>query len=63
MQVEVAAPDLGQLAVDLDGVDLGRREVVAVGARDGAGGVAEDRDALRARACRLANGVTSSPSQ
>ena len=45
VHVEVAAPDLGQVRVDLDGVDLGRREVVAVGACHGAGGVAEDRDA------------------
>ena len=47
VEVEEALPDLGQLAVDLDPVDLGLGEVVAVGARRSARGVAEDRDALR----------------
>ena len=43
--VEVAPPDVGQLTVDLDRVDRRLREEVPVGARDGAGGVAEDRHA------------------
>ena len=42
-----AAPDVGQLAVDLDAVDARAGEEVAVGARGRPGGVAEDRDRAR----------------
>ena len=47
VHVEVAAADLGQLAVDLHPVDARAREELLVGARGGPGGVAEHRHAPR----------------
>ncbi len=62
-QTEQPAPDRGQLAVDLDRVDPGGGEVVAVGAGDGAGGVAEDRDPAAARPRGELSGRVSRSSQ
>ena len=56
-QAEVALADVVQLAVDLDAVDPRVREVLRVGARGGAGAVAEDRDPL-GRLARTLNGST-----
>ena len=43
VHVEVPAPDLGQLGVDLHGVHARRGEELLIGARRGSGRVAEDR--------------------